>query len=75
MRDSKTLKRKLNQVRKMLERNPNKQELRTLFYKSQKQYKNLVKSQCKTFEENMTKLEHFYSYDKNKHSQHPKEMS
>ena len=74
-KDSKTLKRKLNQVRKMLERNPNKQELRTLFYKTQKQYKNLIKSQRKTFEENMmTKLEHFYSYDKNNFWKHLKSM-
>ena len=62
-KDSKTLKRKLNQVRKLLERNPNKQELRALFYKTQKQYKNLIKCQRKTFD--VIKAKYYRVYQKN----------
>ena len=74
-KDCKTLKRKLNQIKKMLDRDPDKQELRILFYKTQKQYKKLIKLKRRKFEEDITnKLEHLYSHDKNAFWKHLKSM-
>ena len=65
-KDCRTLKRKLNQMRKILDRNPDKENARKLFYKTQKQYKKLVKLKRRQFEQNITsKLEYLYSHDKN----------
>ena len=63
--DCKALKRKLNQIRKLLDQNPNKIETRHLFYKTQKEYKRLVKHKRKKNEENLIdKLECLYSQDR-----------
>ena len=50
--DCKILKRKLNQIRKILDRNPEKKETRMLFYKTQKEYENSQNSK----EENMKRV-------------------
>ena len=64
--DCKILKRKLNQLRQLTDRHPEKQETRALFYKTQKEYKKLVKYRRRKHEETMTeKLENLYSKDRN----------
>ena len=73
--DCKTMKNRLNQVRKMLEKNPNKQEIRILFYKTRKKYNKLVKQQRRKHEETITqKLECLYSNDRNEFWKHLKSM-
>ena len=73
--DCKEMKRRLNQVKKLLEKNPSKQDLRALYYNTRKQYKKLVKYQRRKYEENLThKLEHLYSNDKNAFWKHLKSM-
>ena len=73
--DCKTMKKRLIQARKMLEKNPEKQDLRILYYKTNKQYKKLVKFQRRKYEENLTyKLEHLYTNDKNAFWKHLKAL-
>ena len=73
--DCKTLKRRLNQIRKSLDRNPEKQSTRILFYKTQKEYKYLIKYNRRKYEESLTdKLENLYSQDKNEFWKYLKSM-
>ena len=64
--DCRTLKRKLNQITKSLNRNPHKQETRILFYKTKKEYNKLLRSLKRNYEERITdKMEKLYNEDKN----------
>ena len=70
-----TMKRNLNQAKKLLEKNPNKQDIRILFYNTRKKYNKLVKQQRRKYEENITqKLEYLYSNDKQEFWKHLKSM-
>ena len=74
-KDCKNLKRKLNQIRKMVDKNPEKIQNRILFYKTQKEYKKLIKQNKRKYEENITnKLENLYSQDKNEFWKYLKSM-
>ena len=69
------LKRKLNQIRKNMDRNPNKKETRILFYKIQKEYKKLIKYKRRKYEENISgKLESLYSQNRNEFWKYLKSM-
>ena len=69
------MRKKLNQIRKLVDKNPNKTETRKMFYKMQKEYKKLIKGKRKSFEENtITKLESLYSQDKNEFWKYLKSM-
>ena len=49
-----------------MNRDPNKTVTRKLFYKTQKEYKKLIKNKRRKYEENMTeKLENLFSKDRN----------
>ena len=61
-----TLKRKLNQITKSLNRTPHKQETRILFYKTKSAYKKLLRNSKQNYEENLiSKMEKLYNEDKN----------
>ena len=60
------LKRQLNQITKSLNRNPHKQEIRVLFFKTKAAYRKLLKNAKRKHEENiMSKMEQLYNKDKN----------
>ena len=60
--ECKTIKRQLNSIGKSLNRNPNDQSKRILFYKTQKSYKKLLKYRKKQYEEQlMNKMEYLYT--------------
>ena len=65
-KDCKVLKRKLNQIRKIVEKNPQKNQTRQLFYKTQKEYRKIMKFKRRKYEEGISKkLENLYSQDRN----------
>ena len=61
----KNIKRQLNSIAKSLNRTPNDQSKRILFYKNQKSYKKLLKYRKKQYEEQlMNKMEYLYTNNK-----------
>ena len=63
--ECKTRKRQLNSISKSLNRNPNDESKRILFYKTQKSYKKLLKDRKKQYEEQlMNKMEYLYTNNK-----------
>ena len=69
------MKKRLNLARKMLEKKPDKQDLRILFYNTRKKYNKLVKQQRRKYERNLTqKLEYLYSNDRMEFWKHLKSM-
>ena len=65
-KDCRILKRKLNQIRKIVERNPEKCESRRLFFKIQKQYRKIIKYKKRKHVAGLSeKLENLFSQNKN----------
>ena len=59
-----------------MNRDPNKTVTRKLFYKTQKEYKKLIKNKRRKYEENMTeKLENLFSEDRNEFWKYLKSMT
>ena len=60
------MKRRLHQIRKLVDMNPKKKETRILYYKTHKEYKKLIEYKRRKHEEGiMNKLEGLYSHDRN----------